>query len=122
MLAAVPFGLVEDFGKDERGLDRVENLAPVKRAITRVGPAAINVGNGFSGARLRGDPGGELIARAVDRDDLDLRIVLFEFVEQRRLSVPADVKIQPPFFLGRRDGLLPIAAPVGAQVRRQKND
>jgi hypothetical protein len=109
-------------GKDERGLDRVENLAAVKRAITRVGPAAVNVGDGFPGARLRGDSGGELIAGAVDRDDLDLRVVFFEFVEQRRLSVPADIEIQPRLFLGRRHGLLPVAAPVGAQVRRQKND
>ena len=115
MAAAVPFGLIEHFGKDEGRFDRVEDLAAVKKIIIRVRPAAVYVGNRFTGSDLRHDPGGDLISGPVDRDDLDLRVVLFEFVEQRRLSVAADVKIQPPFFLGRCNGLFPIALPVGAK-------
>src|SRR5262245_45473226 len=121
MLAAVPFGLVDHFGKYEGGPDRVENLAAVKRAITRIGSAAVNVGDGFSGANLRRYSGGELISGAVDRDDLDLRIVVLELIEQRGLPVAADVEIQSPFFVGRCNGLFPIGFPVSVQVSRPEN-
>src|SRR5215475_8698347 len=68
MFAAIPFALIEHFRKYESGLDRVENLAAVKRVVVRIWPAAVEVGDRFPSANLGGDPGRQLIAGAVDRD------------------------------------------------------
>ena len=84
---AVPFTLVQDFGQDQRRLDRIQRLAFVEHFVIGIRPAAEKIGNNIAGGKLGNNPRTKRVSRPVDRDKPDLGKFFAEFIEQRLRAV-----------------------------------
>src|SRR6266511_3950083 len=117
VLAAVPLGLIKNFGEDQRRLERTESLSFVKDLEIRYRSTAVEIGQHVPRARFGDNARTQRIAGAVGAEYFDLGKLFAEFVQQRLAAVAPDVKIQLSFFLRGRNRILPGDLPRGLSIR-----
>ena len=121
MRAAPPLGLIHDLRQQQDRLDRIEELADVKRAHGGSLAAGENIGDVFSRAPLRHQPRAEIVAAAAQLADCDFRVGARKTGDGLFGQRPAveNVDTDDAFLLGRRNRPVPFGAPIRFRCRSE---
>ncbi len=123
MFALVPFALIQHFRKNQRRLDRLENMRLVKRVVDRVGAGADDIRDKLVAASLGEHPRRQLIARAEHRSDFDFGVLLFKSFDHTVVFVATAVERQLRLEFRRAQSFFPFLLPIRLRryEHRQRN-
>ena len=121
MGAAPPSAFIHYLGQHQNRLDRIEELADIKRAESGALAAGEKIRDMLSRPPLRYEPRAEIIASAAELADFDFRVSPPKSTNRllSERSVFKDVNADNTFPLSRRNSFVPLGVPVQLRLRRE---